>query len=154
MKKVLYLFLVLFLTGCLYGNNKALHLPSNVLKKSVLKIVRNGKMTEKIVYTIRKDNINNRVQNSEKIQYYAYSNGQEFNSKSNIMIKFKNNKKVDLSQIEVKYALKLIRKMNSGDYLFKNTEGDTLEKIGKISQDRDLDIKKISPDLKLNMKAF
>ncbi len=70
------------------------------------------------------------------------------------MIKFKNNKKVDLSQIEVKYALKLIRKMNSGDYLFKNTEGDTLEKIGKISQDRDLDIRKISPDLKLNMKAF
>ena len=88
----------------------------------------------------------------EMIKKYKYSNGDTFTSKSDIMIKFTNTP--NIKYIENKYHLKLIRKMSSGDYLFKNLKGNTLDIINNINQDKSLKLQRISPNKILNIKIM
>ena len=67
------------------------------------------------------------------------------------MIKFKSSSHIDMKAFERKYHLKLIRKMNSGDYLFKNMDGDTLNIINTILADNSVQIERIKPNLILNV---
>jgi len=157
MKKILVIMMAVLLNGCLYGKNKDLNIPSNIKgsieKKSKMFSIKNSHKISEDIYVIKKDKSIGALNQDDTI-YYAYPNGSRFDSKSEIMIKFENPKSVDISYVETKYGLKFVRKMNSGDFLFKNLDGDTLDKIGLISDDEIFKIKRIFPNMQLNMKPF
>jgi hypothetical protein len=161
MKKIIAIIVAVLLGGCLYGKDKDLNIASNIKnnieKKIKMKNIRNGRVFTQEVYILKTKNVSNTMSTNllnQDIVYYAYSNGSKFNSKSDIMIKFYNQIDVNIEDIEYKYGLKLIKKMNSGDFLFKNLDGDTVEKIASLIQDITLKIKRVLPNMKLNMKPL
>jgi lipopolysaccharide export LptBFGC system permease protein LptF len=118
-----------------------------VSKKQIIYTKKNGKMTNE---DIRESTITVKSNNAEQKINYKYKNGDKFHSKSDIMIKF--NSVVNIQSIENKYNLKLKRKMNSGDYLFENISGNTLNIINEIVEDNTLDIQRITPNKILNIR--
>ena len=158
MKKIAVLIMAVLLSGCLYGKNKGFSIASNIKnsinKKIKIKSIRNGIVSTQDIYTLKpkQDGVSTNSLD-QSIVYYAYPNGDRFNSKSNLMIKF-NDKDIDIETIEQQYGLKLIRKMNSGDYLFKIIDGDVVNIINSLIQDKSLKIKRIKPNVKLNVKPL
>ncbi|MBA1420060.1 MAG: hypothetical protein FAF03_04155 [Epsilonproteobacteria bacterium] len=160
MKKIVTTVVIVSLSSCLYGKNKDLNIASNIKnsieKKIKMKNIRNTKVFTQEIYVLKTKNTSDKILAktlNKDIVYYAYPNGNKFNSRSDIMVKF-NQHDVNIEEIEYKYDLKLIRKMNSGDFLFKNLDGNTLEKINLILQDETLKVKRILPNMKLNMKTY
>jgi hypothetical protein len=125
-------------------------------EKVEIQEIRNGRVYSQEIYII--ENSTTRpsemsTQSSENITHYLFANGNEFNSKSKIMIKF-NSDDVDIKEIESKYNLRLKRKMNSGDYLFENLGEDTLSTINLLLKEKSSKIKRVSPNMILNMKPM
>ncbi len=161
MKKIVILTVAIFLSGCLYGKNKELRVAKSIKKsiKKKIKIqnIRNGKVFTQEIYILKAKDSQNKTLTKSMQQdrlYYVYPNGDRFNSKSDIMVKFYNDKDIDIKEIEDRYGLKLIRKMNSGDFLFKNIKGDTLNKINSLLRDKAQKIKRIKPNIKPNIKPL
>ena len=152
------LILLILSTDMLSAKNKTMNSINEDIKETIkIKNIRNGKVYTEKIYVLKDSNKTEEgmgVQSTtENITQYAFSNGNKFNSKSKIMIKFKS-KDIKIEKIEKKYHLKLKRKMNSGDYLFENKNGNTLNIINLLLKDEASNIERVSPDMILNMKAM
>jgi hypothetical protein len=122
----------------------------NTMQQFNMFTVRNGKLLNKKVFAPKM-----RTAGSTATKLvYTLPDGSVFHAKSEIMIKFKKGVRVDIAALEEKYGLKLVRKMRSGDYLFKNEGTDTLKTINTISKEKTSEIERISPNLRLNMKPL
>jgi hypothetical protein len=91
---------------------------------------------------------------TSNITHYMYKNGNKFDSKSQIMIKLSDSSQDKIDYIEDKYNLRLIRKLNSGDYLFENLGDDTLHTMEELLNDNQIQIKRINPNMQLNMNSL
>ncbi|OPX26865.1 MAG: hypothetical protein B1H07_03390 [Campylobacteraceae bacterium 4484_166] len=157
MKKII---LIVTATTMLFAMSKSRQLNNNIfdknetIKEVKLKTTRNGIVSSKKVFVLKNKNENKIKTNStNNIINYGFSNGDKFNSKSKIIVKFAN-KKIDINYIEHKYNLKYIRKMNSGDHIFENTSGNTLYIINNMLDDKSINIKRINPNMILNIKPL
>ncbi len=151
MKKIVMVLVCVMISGCLYGKNRGLNIP-NIYKSISINEASNGSLKQKKVYILKDGSDSKEALSSSGVKQYAYENGSRFTSRSDLMIKFIDKTKVDLRSFEKEYGLKLKRKMNSGDYLFVSLDGDILKKIDKISQKMKKNIKRIMPNVVLNMK--
>lgn len=152
MKQILILSILL--TGILIAKNKTMPIPEDSQPNKVkISSIQNGIVKQHRVYTVNEAKIQSlgKHPGTDSITQYTFANGNKFHSKSKIMIKFKSSSHIDMKAFERKYHLKLIRKMNSGDYLFKNMDGDTLNIINTILADNSVQIERIMPNLILNV---
>lgn len=127
----------------LYGGND-----TSIVKEVNLTNIRNGMIYSKEIQIVKSTTLNENNLDTELI-HYEFSNGNKFHSKSMIMIKFRGT--VNIQEIEDTYQLKLVRKMNSGDYLFQNNSRNTLDTINKVIDEISFNIERISPNLTLNV---
>ena len=123
----------------------------DIIKTVKIQNIKNGKQFSQEVFIVesplkKTNSITNTIE-------YAFANGNKFNSKSKIMIKFKN-ESVNTKMIESQYGLNFERKMSSGDYLFTNKSGNTLDIINMVIKNESANILRISPNLILNMKPM
>ena len=140
------------LTGTLYAKKEKMLIDTNSIKNSVkMTNIRNGIVYNEKVYILKDMQ---KTASASTLTQYAFSDGRTFNSKSEIMIKFNKDTNVNINEIEQTYHLEFIRKMNSGDYLFKNSANTTLETINSILNDKSSDIERISPNVIFNMKPL
>jgi hypothetical protein len=152
MKASTLILAVALVSGTLYAKEKMMMIDKNLVKESLkMTTVHNGVVSQKNVYVMKVSTKSAAAKNA--VEYFL-PNGNKFNSKSEIMVKFKKGEKVDIDAIEQKYQLKLIRKMTSGDYLFKNIGGNTLDTINTFLKDEASKVERISPDMILNMKPL
>jgi len=87
---------------------------------------------------------------SDSNRQYEYSNGDKFDSSSDIIIKFKN--KINISDIENNYHLKYIKHIATDYILFKNLGyDDTLNIINRIVENMNENIEEILPNKVLNV---
>jgi hypothetical protein len=154
MKQIMIISIVLI--SVLIAKNKPMHIPNNAIPNKVkISDIKNGIIKQERIYKINKSKIQSfgKINNNtnDTIIEYTFANGNKFNSKSKIIIKFRSGTTIDVKKLEKKYHLKFIRKMNSGDYLFKNMDGNTLNIINAIVADESLKIERISPNLILNV---
>jgi len=152
MKKFILLSNILF-TGVIMAQTGNMDIVQDNIQETIkIKNVKHGKLYTQNIY-ILKSPITQAASTKKSIVYYAFPNGNRFNSGSKIMIKFKD-ASVNISEIENKYHLKLQRKMHSGDYLFTNLNANTLEVINTLLKEEATHIERITPDLILNVKAM
>ena len=146
-----------------------LHADEYIIDKSKnISNIRNGvKYTQKI-YILKKKNqlMQNSINgassssnntNSSSTIKYMYKNGNKFNSKSEIMLKLDSSSEDKISYIEQTYNITMIRKMNSGDYLFKNpnsSDANTLDIMQLLLNDENINIKRVNPNMRLNMHSL
>ncbi|MCB4743359.1 MAG: hypothetical protein LGB07_04350 [Sulfurovum sp.] len=160
MKIIILITIVAIFGNILYANKKKVLLIDNadIVKSRGIKIstIRNGIIAEKMVYPAKKVDLLQHTQSTsiEKPTEYLFSDGTKFNSKSHIMIKFNKGKEANIKELEQNYHLKLIRKMTSGDFLFKIIRGDTLQAINAILKEESDKIERISPNISFNMKPL
>ena len=143
MKQILILSILL--TGILIAKNKTMPIPEDSQPNKVkISSIQNGIVKQHRVYTVNDTKIQSlgKSPGSDTVTQYIFANGNKFNSKSKIMIKFKSESKINIKALESKYHLKFIRKMNSGDYLFKNMDGDTLDIVNAVLADNSLQIER------------
>ncbi len=145
MKYISILFIVIFLGGCQKANGaKLLQIQS----------IKNGKVVAKKIHiksvagaTRYKTSSNDTT--ATKVKNYIYQDGSKFNSKSDILIKFKDD--IETKEFETKYNLKFKKKLTTGDMVFENRGLDSLLTINKIINDMPNNIKRIQPNKVLNM---
>jgi len=159
MKQIIAIITVMLLTGILYAKNQTMDIAGDSIKEKVkIKNIRNGYVYNQEIYVIEDSNVTEpssmSIQSTQHITHYAFANGNRFNSKSEIMVKFKSTSHIDIESIEKKYHLKLKRKMNSGDYLFENLGNNTLDIINLLLTDESANIERVSPNMILNMKPM
>ena len=85
---------------------------------------------------------------------YRLPDGSTFTSRSKILIKFVPSARIDLAQLKQAFGLELIRRMHSGDYLFRPTTGDTLTIINRLLEHYVTRIERIGPNRKLAMQLW
>ncbi len=124
---------------------------SNIVSTVKMKQIHNGKISTKSVYIVKTSAMHTLDTKKDTITY-AFADGTTFNSKSEIMIRFTS--EVDPKAIAKKYNLKFERKMNSGDYLFSNSQNNTLDVINTIISNEAEKVKTISPNVIFNMQAM
>ena len=133
--RYIYIIIMIFSTLKAYG--------SDTIR---LKSINNDIVSSQVFYTIETNSANTQ---------YSDSSGNQFNSKSDIIIKFENQNDVDIEYIESKYGLKYKREMTIGDIIFENdSDTDTLEIINNMVEDESLNIKRIMPNLIFNMNKL
>ena len=159
MKQIVTITLSILLTSMLSAKNKTMEIAQSAIKETVkLKDVRNGTVYTQELYILKDSNETQAgvivTDPNQTLTYYAFANGNKFNSKSEIMIKFNSDSNINIEDIESKYNLKLKRKMNSGDYLFENLGANTLDTINLLLKDESSNIKRISPNMIFNMKPM
>ncbi|HHB94108.1 MAG TPA: hypothetical protein ENK88_03095 [Campylobacterales bacterium] len=160
MKQIIAIITVMLLIGTLYAKNQIMDIAGDSIKEKVkIKNIRNGHVYNQEIYVIEDSNKTESstmgVQsNQQHITHYAFANGNRFDSKSEIMVKFKSESHIDIENIEKKYHLKLKRKMNSGDYLFENLGANTFDIINLLITDEANSIERVSPNMILNMKPM
>jgi len=146
----------MLVSASLWAQNSNIEIDQSTISKTVkIQNIKHGKVFSNNVFVL-KPTVNT-TENSNKtlntVVQYAFSNGNTFTSQSDILVKF-NTENVNVKDIEQKYGLKLIRKMNSGDYLFKNIGNDTLDTVNALLQNEATNIQRITPDLSLNVKPM
>jgi len=152
MKKISLFIIMILLTNLAISKNYTMEVFQKDIQKTVkIKTVKDGVVYTKKLYILKGNNKNNI--NSD-IENYAFSDGNKFNSNSDLMIKFIKNTKIDIQNFSKKYNLKLKKKMNSGDYLFENINGNILNTIELIIKNEHTKIKRILPNMILNMKPL
>lgn len=152
MKKISLFIIMILLTNLAISKNYTMEVFQKDIQKTVkIKTVKDGVVYTKKLYILKGNNKNNI--NSD-IENYAFSDGNKFNSNSDLMIKFIKNTKIDIQNFSKKYNLKLKKKMNSGDYLFENINGNILNTIELIIKNEHTKIKRIFPNMILNMKPL
>ncbi len=145
MKFIFILAVVILLSGC----QKA-----NAAQLTQINSIKNGKIVSKSIQlkstAKTKQYSTSTVKNTDtKKQNYIYRDGSKFNSKSDILIKFKNS--INIEKIETEYSLKFKKTLPTGDILFENIGADSLLTINKIIHDMPQNIKRIQPNKTLNM---
>ena len=146
----------MLVSASLWAQNSNMEIDQSTISKTVkIQNIKHGKVFSNDVFVL-KPTVNT-TENSNKtlntVVQYAFSNGNKFTSQSDILVKF-NTENVNVKDIEQKYGLKLIRKMTSGDYLFKNIGNDTLDTVNALLQNEATSIQRITPDLSLNVKPM
>ncbi len=126
----------------------------NAAQPIQIKSIKNGKVISKKLQlkstTNTKQYSTNTIDTTgTKVQNYSYKDGSRFNSKSEILIKFKEN--IDIKTIETNYNLKFKNSLPTGDMLFENMGLDSLLTINKIINDMPQNIIRIQPNKTLNM---
>ncbi len=160
MKKSTIIIISILFTTALVAKDRTINRVKGDFQDRVkISNIRNGIVYQEQVYTLKKvstmQSAGKTLNSSDNgITHYTFANGNKFNSKSMILIKFNQDSHVNVEEIASKYHLKFIRKMNSGDYLFENREGDTLRIINTILTDESSRIERISPNLILNVKPL
>jgi len=159
MKQIIAIIAVMLLIGILYSKNQTMDIAGDSIKEKVkIKNIRNGYVYNQEIYVLKDLNVTEPssmiTKSTQHITHYAFANGNRFNSKSEIMVKFKSPIHIDIESIEKKYHLKLKRKMNSGDYLFENLGDNTLDIINLLLTDEPDNIERVSPNMILNMKPM
>ncbi len=132
---------VVFLTSCQKANSS---------QPLMIKSIKNGIIIDKSIKikSIAATNEKSAAQSSG-VKNYVYKNGAKFNSRSDILIKFKQN--INIKKFETKYNLKFKRNLTSGDILFENISGDTLVIINEILNENHDKIIRIMPNRLLNV---
>lgn len=137
MNKILIVSILVIFISVIYANDDEL---------KILKSIKNGIVYDKRIYKVILNNDDNRTK-------YKDTSGNTFNSKSEIIVKLKNN--IDISQFELRYGLTFKRKMLIGDFIFENKgTKNTLHIINQILIDDVTHIEKIMPNMILNMQSM
>jgi len=151
MKTIIFMIIVMMTTGIANTKNQTINIAGETIKGVVkIKNIRNNIVYSQDIYIIEDSGMT--PQSGNTLTRYAFANGNKFNSKSDIMIKFKNPNSVNIGDIESRYNLRVKRKMNSGDYLFENIGGDIVNVMNSLLENDSSIIERVSPNMILNMK--
>jgi len=145
MKYIFILAVAILLSGCQKAN-LALLTQINSIRNS--KIV-SKKLQIKSIANSKRHAASTNDGTIARIKNYTYKDGSRFNSKSEILIKFKDN--IDIKTIETNYNLKFKNSLPTGDMLFENMGLDSLLTINKVINDMPQNIIRIQPNKTLNM---
>lgn len=123
-------------------------------KKIEIKYVRNNIiLSNSLTIEKKEEKFSLQSKKNIKILFYTDEQGHSFNSKSDILIKFKDVTLMEIKEIEKNYSIKLRKKMIIGDYLFKNTGNlDTVDIINQLLENKKGKILRIFPDKRLNLE--
>ena len=125
---------------------------NSIVQTVKIQKIKKGKIFSRDVFVL-KPAVSSLSKGKDSVIHYAFENGNKFTSKSKIMIKF-NSENVDMNTLKKKYHLTLIRKMNSGDYLFSQDGANTLDTINTLIQNESAQITTITPSLVFNVKPM